>query len=129
MTINCFETGTIGPCMSSMGYKEKNYKLVIPMNKVESGFYASENGELIVVFGGRIILGGSASIDNETGEVERELSLYEGKKQYEIGEDITEDERPAYEDFHPVRLIFRDDKSIDVLIEQLQEIKNLGKEN
>ena len=110
--------------MSSMGYKEKKFTM-----RYESGFYPTENGELIVVFGGKIILGGSA-YTNDTGEVtEKELALYPGKRQYEIGEDITDEERPDINDFHPVRFIFYDDKSIDVLINQLQEIKNLGKEN
>ena len=46
------EINVIGPCMSSMGYKKKNFKLV-PM-KLESGFYIGDLGELIVSFGGRI---------------------------------------------------------------------------
>ena len=42
----------IGPCMSSMEYKKKNFKLG-PM-KLESGFYATDKDELLVVFGGKI---------------------------------------------------------------------------
>jgi hypothetical protein len=96
---------------------------------VESGFYATEDGELVVVFGGKIIVGGCANINNETGEIERELFLSPADKQYEIGGNIPDDERQDIDSYHPVRFIFYDDKSIDVIINQLQEIKNLGKEN
>lgn len=94
---------------------------------LKSGFYASDNGELHVVFGGRIILDGRA-IQRPNGEWIRELSLYEGDKDYEIGVDLDPVNRKDIEEFHPVRFIFYDERSIDALIKQLQEIKNLGKD-
>ena len=93
---------------------------------LKSGFYASDNGELHVVFGGRIILSGCA-VQRPNGEWIRELSFSEGDKDYEIGEVLGTVDRKDIEEFHPVRFKFYDDLSIDTLIEQLQEIKNLGK--
>ena len=92
----------------------------------ESGFYATDNGELLVVFGGRILLDGMAYKD-EDGNVVRELALSEGDKDYEIGEPIKEIDRKDMDEYHPLRFEFRDDRSIDALITQLLEIKNLGR--
>ena len=93
---------------------------------LKSGFYASDNGELHVVFGGRILIDGCA-IQRPNGEWIRELSLYEGDKDYEIGEVLRATDRKDNEEFHPVRFKFYDERSIDTLIKQLQELKNLGK--
>ena len=94
---------------------------------LKSGFYASDNGELHVVFGGRIILDGHA-VQRPNGEWIRELSFYEGDKDYEIGVNLAPANRKDIEEFHPIRFKFYDDRCIDVLIKQLQEIKNLGKD-
>ena len=93
---------------------------------IESGFYATDQDELLVVFGGRIFLDGIAYQD-EDGNWVRELALCEGDKNYEIGEPIKEIDREDMNEFHPIRFEFHDDRSIDALITQLLEIKNLGR--
>lgn len=125
MTVNCFETGTIGPCMSSMGYKKKNFKLE-PM-KLESGFYATDKDEMLVVFGGKIRISGFV-VENEDGSIVKQMCFSELPENHEIGEYLEEQEMDTYNKFYPVRLEFYDDRSIDVLIEQLQELKSFTKE-
>ena len=88
--------------------------------KQESGFYATDKGELLVAFGGKIRISVFVIKDNE-GNVIKELSLNELPKDHEIGEYL---ENEDHDTFHPVRLEFYDDASIDVLIEQLQQLKN-----
>ena len=123
--MNCFETGTIGPCMSSMGYKEKNFKFA-PM-KLESGFYIGQQGELIVSFGGRIGVG--SQVFNEDGNLVKELVVMELEKPHEIGADLTNEEMPENKYTFPILFDFRDDKSIDILIEHLQSLKQYKKDN
>lgn len=123
--MNCFETGTIGPCMSSMGYKKKNFKLE-PM-KLESGFYIGQQGELIVSFGGRIGIG--SQVYNEDGDLVKELVIVELEKPHEIGADLTNEEMPENKYTFPILFEFRDDKSIDILIEHLQSLKQYKKDN
>lgn len=119
------EINIIGPCMSSMEYKKKNFKLT-PM-KLESGFYATDKGELLVAFGGKIRISGFVTEDNE-GNFIKELCLSELPENHEIGEYIGEASDEDHDSFHPIRLEFYDDHSIDVLIEQLREIKSFNKD-
>jgi len=121
--MNCFETGVIGPCMSSKGYKEKNFTM-----KIKSGFYITEDGELMVVFGGGIILS-AAAYENTNGQWEGELAMSEDGQEHEIGEDLGQPDVEDFNRFHPVRLKFYDKESIDVLINQLQQIKNFDHES
>ena len=93
---------------------------------LESGFYATPQQEILVVFGGRIILGG-ASWTDEDGDVVKELSLFEDGLEHEIGENLGEGTDEDYGKYSPIRLRFYDDKSIDTLIKQLNAIKKLGK--
>ena len=87
---------------------------------LESGFYATDKGELLVVFGGRIRVGAYGLSDPSY----KELDLSELPEEKEIGESLGCGSKEEYEEFHPVRLQFFDDRSIDVLIEQLQDLKN-----
>ena len=119
------EINVIGPCMSSMGYKKKNFKLV-PM-KLESGFYIGDLGELIVSFGGRIGVG--SKVFNEDGNLVKELVVMELEKPHEIGADLTNEEMPENKYTFPILFDFRDDKSIDILIEHLQSLKQYKKDN
>jgi len=88
--------------------------------KLESGFYATDKGELLVVFGGRIRVSAYGFGDSSC----KELDLSELPEEKEIGESLGFGSKEEYKKFHPVRLQFFDDKSIDVLIEQLQDLKN-----
>ena len=121
-TVNVPETGTIGPCMSSMNYKKKKFKFKNLQD--ESGFFTTSQDELLVVFGGKIILGGASYVDKD-GWVYGELVMGEDGNSYKIGEDLGKQTNEEFFNYHPVRLRFPSDSSIDVLIEQLQEIKKL----
>lgn len=90
---------------------------------LESGFYVTDEGEVLVVFGGKIELQSVCYQDGE--DIVYETAMGELPKKYEIGEEVGNP--PTMEEFnkfHPVRLRFYDTKSIDVLINQLQEIKD-----
>lgn len=92
--------------------------------KQESGFYATDQDEMLVVFGGKIILSGAAYIDKE-GQHYAELTMTVDGNEYEIGQDLGKETVEGFFDYHPLRLRFQDDRSIDAMIEQLQEIKRL----
>lgn len=96
---------------------------------IESGFYATEQDEMMVVFGGSILLDGSIEWNDETGEQYRELAMYYNGKKYDIGGEVDQSERIGFDDYHPIRLRFYDNRSIDVLINILKELKSLKKEN
>ena len=115
----------IGPCMSSMGYKKKNFKLE-PM-KLESGFYATDKDEMLVVFGGKIRIS-SYVVEYPDGDIVKQICFSELPENHEIGEYLEEGLEKEYNDFQPIRLEFYDEHSIDVLIEQLQELKSFTKE-
>jgi len=92
--------------------------------KEESGFYATDQDEMLVVFGGKILVSGAAYVDRE-GQQYAELAMTVDGNEYEIGQDLGKETAKGFFDYHPLRLRFQDEKSIDVLIEQLQEIKKL----
>ena len=116
--MNCFETGTIGPCMSSVGYKEKNFTM-----KIKSGIYATDKGEVLVVFGGGIILSGAACDECKM------LAMHEDGKEHVIGEDLGMESLEEFNKFKPIRLLFYDKSSIDVLINELQQIRDFDCES
>ena len=93
----------------------------------ESGFYATSQDELLVVFGGKIRVDGYV-IENGDSNVVKELALCELPDNHEIGEDVGMGSWEKYNEFHPVRLEFHDDRSIDVLIDQLRQLKSDSKE-
>lgn len=115
----------IGPCMSSMEYKKKNFKLG-PM-KLESGFYATDKDELLVVFGGKIRVS-NYIVEYPDGSIIKQMCFSELPENHEIGEPLGEGLENEYNDFHPIRLEFYDERSIDVLIEHLQQIKSFVKD-
>lgn len=93
---------------------------------MESGIYITDQNELLVVFGGKIRVS-SYIVTVDNSEPFKEMDFSELKTKKEIGSDLDWDpEGPAkeYESMHPVRLQFFDDRSIDVLIEQLQKLKS-----
>ena len=90
---------------------------------LESGFYSTDKGELLVVFGGRIRLS-SYVLGDSIHEVYKELDLGELPEVKEIGESLGLGSKEEHEEFHPIRLQFSDDRSIDALIKQLQDLKN-----
>lgn len=119
------EINIIGPCMSSMGYKKKNFKLT-PM-KLESGFYATDKDEMLVVFGGKIRISNYV-VEYPDGDIVKQICFSELPENHEIGEYLEEGLEKEYNDVQPIRLEFYDERSIDVLIEQLQELKSFTKE-
>ena len=119
------EINIIGPCMSSMGYKKKNFKLE-PM-KLESGFYATDKDEMLVVFGGKIRIS-SYVVEYPDGDIIKQICFSGLSENHEIGEYLEEGLEKEYNDVQPIRLEFCDERSIDVLIEQLQELKSFTKE-
>jgi hypothetical protein len=92
---------------------------------LKSGFYANDQHEIIVVFGGRICTDGHA-VQRPNGEWIRELSLKELPEDHEIGEEISPVTPEMIDEYHPIRFKFYDTASIDALIKQLQNIKELG---
>lgn len=90
---------------------------------IESGFYTTERNELLVVFGGNIGVS-SAVAESDEGMV-CEISFRELANKHQIGEDLGPLTVEEYYKFSPVRLRFHDTKSIDVIIEELQELKKL----
>lgn len=94
---------------------------------MDSGFYIGRQGELIVSFGGRIGIG--SRVFNEDSNLVKELVVMELEKPHEIGDDLTNEETPENKYTFPILFEFRDDKSIDVLIEHLQSLKKFNQEN
>lgn len=78
-------------------------------------------------FGGRIGVG--SRVFDENGNLVKELVVMELEKPHEIGEDLTNEERPENKDAFPIIFEFRDDKSIDIVIEHLQSLKKFNQEN
>ena len=89
---------------------------------IESGFYATELAELLAVFGGKIEVCGA--VVEEDGQVVRELAFKELDEEHVIGEELNgAPTLEEYNQFSPIRLRFYDTKSIDVIINQLEALK------
>lgn len=71
------------------------------------------NGTVVIFEGGNI---GTASRYDEKTNI-GELSFQELKEKHEIGAEYEEDE------YYPVSLIFKKSESIDIVIRQLEKIK------
>lgn len=97
--------------------------------KLESGFYATESAELLAVFGGKI--GISSASYEEDGDVVYEMSLRELPEEHKIGEDLGTPPslEKFFNEFSPMRLRFYNVESIDVIIDQLQQLKKFPNNN
>ena len=91
---------------------------------IESGFYASDNGELHVVFGGKIGVC-SYTQEDEDNETRKVLCFNELEDNHTIGEDLGTPHPSEVMQFHPLRLVFYDNACIDVIIDQLQQLKEV----
>ena len=90
---------------------------------MKSGIY----GESLIVFGGRIRVAPYVDrIDKENEKNVLCVGLSEFDEDQEIGKTFTEDAGKVFDD--KVLLVFNNEKSIDVLIEQLQELKKINSE-
>ncbi len=90
---------------------------------MKSGIY----GEALIVFGGRIRVAPYVDrIDTEEDKNVLCVGLSEFDQVEEIGKTFTKDAGKVFDD--KVLLVFNNEKSIDVLIEQLQELKKINSE-
>lgn len=94
---------------------------------MESGI-CSNGKDLLVIFGGKVGVGvGNATSHNEDGLEEKYqiLFLQQCVNQHEVGEDIFDREKVAEE---KIVLCFNDVAQIDVLIKNLERVKEKIKE-
>ena len=96
---------------------------------MESGI-CTNGKELLVIFGGKVGIGvGNATFHHEDGieEKYKTLFLQQCVNKHEVGEDIFDKEEVAEEQ---IELCFNDAAQIDVLIKNLERVKEIlkGKE-
>lgn len=89
---------------------------------MESGI-CTDNKHLLVIFGGKVGVGvGLATFCHEDGREEKYQTLFlqQLSKEYSVGEDISDKEEVSEE---LIELCFNDAAQVDVLIKNLERVK------